>query len=175
MKNKSKTKLVIKISVTCLIGFIIMALLLMLAAKISDNIKANDDILSKYDTYVIGETISRNTETNSTIDNKGKIHKNTIWNYTFEYEYDNKTYELNKTFVDNTGFLKDFNNEVALKIKSSDPEKAIIAKEYSNTMELIKLIAITILMVIESITIANLIDNSIQSFKTDDICPCVFS
>lgn len=106
---------------------------------INKSMKLNDDVLNEYDTYVIGEYLNRHGDTAEWIDNKGKIHKDTSYTYNYQYEYNNNFYNLAE--VCGNGIFESiyncfaFENKEPVKIKSSNPEEAVFADKYDNSIE----------------------------------------
>lgn len=132
------------------------------------DINANNKVLNQYDTYVIGEA-SRNIKEIDRVNDKGKIHTDTYWLYTFSYKYNGQNYELKKTYVDNTGFCKDFNHEETLKIKSNAPTQAIVKREYNNTLKWLGLMCLAILASISSMVTVRLSSLYLKGKKKGEI------
>lgn len=104
-------------------------------------IKNNSDTLGQYDTYVIGTMILQGTQFEDRIDNKGTIYPYNIYETDFKYEYNGKSYELidYQKSGEKRYYFKEYE---AVKIKSDNPEQAVIACKYDNTMKWIEAVCL---------------------------------
>lgn len=124
-------------AIEIIIGIVIIVAMTILLIAINKNICFNNDVLNKYDTYVIGRKVDHIYDSDAWIDDSGEIHKDEHYAYVYEYNYNGKIYSLTRSYEPDIYDIIHVNDykEEPIKIKSESPEQAVIANEYGNNDE----------------------------------------
>lgn len=163
---KSDERLRRFIIIETIIGIVIVVAVTVLLMIINQNICFNNDVLSEYDTYVIGRKIDSIYDSDTWIDDSGEMHKDEYHAYVYEYDYNDRIYTLITSYEPDVYDIVHANNyqEEPIKIKSENPEQAVIASEYDNRDE--KFARFAVIFVAVSLIIIPIVSYMIEAKKT---------